>query len=129
MLHKLFKSFKYGKKGFTLIELLVVVAILGILAAVAIPNVGKFVNSGKVSAANTELASSLTAAAAFTADGGKLVAGVPAAFTSADLTNYVDSKGFKGVYKFLADGTLDESAGNVPTYPLLTYDTTTHQFK
>ena len=48
------KSFRYGEKGFTLIELLVVVAILGILAAVVIPNVGKFFGAGAVEAANTE---------------------------------------------------------------------------
>jgi prepilin-type N-terminal cleavage/methylation domain-containing protein len=55
MFKKLFRQFKYGKKGFTLIELLVVVAILGALAAVAVPNIGKFINKGKTEAYATEL--------------------------------------------------------------------------
>lgn len=48
---------KKGEKGFTLIELLIVVAILGVLAAIVIPNVGRFIGRGKTEAAATELAS------------------------------------------------------------------------
>jgi len=62
------KQFRYGEKGFTLIELLVVVAILGVLAAVAIPNVGKFMGRGKAEAGLTELHNVQTAMMAMMAD-------------------------------------------------------------
>jgi len=52
---------KRGEKGFTLIELLIVIAILGVLAAVVIPNVGRFMGAGKGEAAKTELANLQTA--------------------------------------------------------------------
>jgi len=62
------KKFRYGEKGFTLIELLVVIAILGVLAAVAVPNVGRFMGSGAIEAANTEAHDVTTAVMAAMAD-------------------------------------------------------------
>lgn len=52
---KFLKHFRYGQKGFTLIELLVVIGILGVIAAVVVPNVGKFIGRGKIEAEETEL--------------------------------------------------------------------------
>ncbi|MEK6713510.1 MAG: prepilin-type N-terminal cleavage/methylation domain-containing protein, partial [Nitrospirota bacterium] len=56
---------KDREKGFTLIELMIVVAILGILAAIAIPNFMRFQAKSKQSEAKTNLGAIGTTAEAW----------------------------------------------------------------
>lgn len=65
---KLFRRLGCDEKGFTLIELLVVVAILGVLAGVAVPNVGKFIDKGQDESYAAELHNIQTAVMAMLAD-------------------------------------------------------------
>jgi len=58
----------HNKKGFTLIELMIVVAIIGILAAIAIPNFLRFQAKSKQSEAKTNLGAMGTTAEAYRAE-------------------------------------------------------------
>ena len=50
------------QKGFTLIELMIVVAIIGILAAIAIPQFSEYTKKGEDKAAQSDLRNLLTTA-------------------------------------------------------------------
>lgn len=65
--NRIFKSID-NKKGFTLIELMIVVAIIGILAAIAIPNFMRFQAKSKQAEAKTNLAGIGTTAETYVAE-------------------------------------------------------------
>ena len=69
-----------NKKGFTLIELMIVVAIIGILAAIAIPDFLKFQAKAKQSEAKTNLGAIFTTQVAYFGETNSY-AGGPSAFT------------------------------------------------
>jgi general secretion pathway protein G len=62
----------WNVNGFTLVELMVVIAILGVLAAIAVPKVAGSISSAKTAKLQADLHTIATAIALYEADNGKL---------------------------------------------------------
>jgi type IV pilus assembly protein PilA len=79
-----------NKKGFTLVELLIVIAIIGVLAAIIIPNVSGLAGSGKTEAGKAELSTLQTAMDTMMAKNG-VVAVTAVTVATATMTSFPDA--------------------------------------
>ena len=80
---------KRNQKGFTLIELLIVVAIIGIIAAIAIPNLLNAIDRGKQKRTMADLRSIGTAVESYAIDNNYYPAATDVGTLAADATRVV----------------------------------------
>ena len=93
-----------GENGLTLIELLIVIAILGIVAAVVIPNLSAYRTTGKLAAANEEAENVKTAALAYYAEAAGWAGVTPAVLNSGTGYETYLTGALKALYVFDDDG-------------------------
>lgn len=110
------------QKGFTLIELMIVVAIIGILAAIAIPNFLRFQARSKQSEAKTNLKAAFTAEKSYYAEKDTYVAMNTAGFAPEAGNRYTYSDGVGPVIQNqIPAGTLYPACGCQETVTQTTF--------
>jgi len=100
---------KRGQKGFTLIELMIVIAIIGILAAIAIPQFTQYRKRAYDASAKADLKSAYTAAQAWFNDN-------PTGSISASTAEMVANG-----YKESTGVTTTVTGGNISTFAIRTH--------
>ena len=113
---------KKKESGFTLIELLIVVAILGVLAAVVIPNVSRFIGRGQTEAGATELSNIQAAVTAMMVDNNLSVLPNPVAVATNDMGAFPDATSIGGDDKVLDPGGDAYTAADKDGYLLYQHD-------
>ncbi|MFQ5997417.1 MAG: type II secretion system protein [Dehalococcoidales bacterium] len=113
---------KRGEKGFTLIELLIVVAILGVLAAVVIPNVGRFIGRGESEAADTEFSNVQSAVIAMMTDNQLDQLPNPVTVATANMSLFPDATSAVTVDKLTDPDGNSYQAGDKDGYLLYAHD-------
>ncbi len=118
-----------SQKGFTLIELLIVVAILGILAAVVVPNVGRFLGRGEDEARRAELHDVATAVSGLMVDNNLTtiptpIGTAPCTAATNDMTAFPDSASVVVTTKVLDPSGAAYAVGDANGYMLFGHDKT-----
>jgi prepilin-type N-terminal cleavage/methylation domain-containing protein len=120
------KSLHREEKGFTLIELVIAIAILGILAAVIVPNLATFLTTGDVAAANTEVANLESAASAYYADN---YGTWPTNSTTLSTDGYISAVPKYAVYTFTSFGKVDTVTENSPAADDIEWNAGAHEWQ
>jgi type IV pilus assembly protein PilA len=110
-----------NESGFTLIELLVVVAIIGILAAIAIPQFAAYRRRGYEATVKTDLRNAATAQEAYFAaeqvyKSGSLTSGNPPGFNKSGAVTSLTATVDTATQTFTIDGTHQNCPGKTWTY-------------